>query len=450
MRRYRSILVSFLIPTTGFFIPTTGFAQLEKPVETSVIGAGWASNSINVVPFRKASLVTHKGMQYTAYYDNSHSVVLAKRKLGSAKWERSVTQYKGNVFDAHNSISIIIDGDGYLHVAWDHHSYANHLTPLNYCRSIAPGVLRLSNKLGMSGLNEDMVTYPEFYQLPDGDLLFFFRDGVSGNGNIVLNRYSVETKKWTQIQNAFIDGEDLRNPYWQIAVDNKGVIHLSWTWRESPDAASNHDICYAKSADGGLTWSRSNGEKYALPIKEATAEYVVKIPQNSELINQTSMTTDSSGNPYIATYWKEKDDNAPQYHLLYLRNNSWVNLNTRFRKNDFRLSGGGTKRIPISRPQLLTWEKNDRISAGILFRDEERGNKASIAICQDTDDPVWKCFDLDPSDLGAWEPTFDTGLWEIKKILNLLIQKVQQENNDGKPMTGLPQNLSVLQWTPQQ
>lgn len=441
MKPHQFILVFLLIASAGF-------AQLKRPVEISVIGKGWANNSINVVPFRKATLVTHKGMQYTAYYDNAHYVVLARRKSGSVKWELSTTQYKGNVFDAHNSISIMIDGDGFLHVSWDHHSYEKHLTSLNYCRSVTPGSLKLSDKISMTGLHEDKVTYPEFYKLPAGDLLFFFRDGISGNGNIILNRYSIKTRKWKQIQNAFIDGENLRNPYWQIAVDKKGIIHLSWTWRESPDAASNHDICYAKSLDGGVTWRKSNDEKYVLPIKEATAEYVIKIPQNSELINQTSMTTDQLGNPFIATYWKEKGDKAPQYHLLYLKNNHWINLNTGFRQSDFLLSGGGTKGIPISRPQVLTWEKNSRTSAGILFRDKERGNKASIAVCENTDNRVWKCYDLNASDLGAWEPTFDTGLWESKKVLNLLLQKVQQKNNDGKRTSGAPQNLSVLQWIP--
>ncbi|TKC65145.1 neuraminidase [Pedobacter hiemivivus] len=441
MRVYKIIPVFLLMATVGF-------AQLKTPVKISVIGEGWANNSINVVSFRKNSLVTHQGMQYTAYYDSAHCVVLGRRKLNSTKWEISRTQYKGDVFDAHNSISIMVDGNGYLHVAWDHHSYGKHLTALNYCQSVAPGSLQLSDKIKMTGIHEDKVTYPEFYKLPDGDLLFFFRDGESGNGNIILNRYALKTKKWTQVQNSFIDGENLRNPYWQIVVDKKGVIHLSWTWRESPDAASNHDICYAKSLDGGLTWTKSNGEKYVLPIKESTAEYVIKIPQNSELINQTSMTIDQDGNPYISTYWKEKSDTAPQYHLLYLKNKHWINLNLGFRKSNFLLSGGGTKGIPISRPQVIAWKKDKQVSVGIVFRDEERGSKASIAVCKNIDKPIWVCKDLHSSSLGSWEPTYDTTLWESKQVLNLLLQQVQQKDNDGR-VSVAPQNLSVLQWIPE-
>jgi hypothetical protein len=39
------------------------------------------------------------------------------------------------------------------------------------------------------------VTYPEFYNLPGGDLLFLYRDGSSGMGNLVLARYHVRLGK---------------------------------------------------------------------------------------------------------------------------------------------------------------------------------------------------------------------------------------------------------------
>jgi hypothetical protein len=94
------------------------------------------------------------------------------------------------------------------------------------------------------------------------------------------------------LQNNLIDGQNKRNAYWQTCIDEKGTIHVSWVWRETPDVSSNHDMCYACSKDGGITWQKSTGEKYTLPITAATAEYAVRIPQKSELINQTSMATE--------------------------------------------------------------------------------------------------------------------------------------------------------------
>ena len=42
---------------------------------------------------------------------------------------------------------------------------------------------------------------------------------------------------------------------------------------------TNHDLCYARSLDGGKTWQRSDGTAYQLPITAATAEIAWKIPQ---------------------------------------------------------------------------------------------------------------------------------------------------------------------------
>ncbi len=46
----------------------------------SVIGKGWAANSVNVAVFRKHSLASYKDSQYAAYYDADGYVVLAHRK----------------------------------------------------------------------------------------------------------------------------------------------------------------------------------------------------------------------------------------------------------------------------------------------------------------------------------------------------------------------------------
>ena len=68
----------------------------------------------------------------------------------------------------------------------------------------------------------------------------------------------------------------------------------------------------AKSEDGGKTWKKSDNTSYQLPINAQNAEYIWNIPQNSELINQTSMTVDKKGNHYIATYWRDSDSSVPQ------------------------------------------------------------------------------------------------------------------------------------------
>lgn len=414
-------------------------SQLIYSQQLIPVGDGWANNSVNVTVFRKNSLVTYKDIQFIAYYDNEGFLTLGKRKLPKGEWNIHKTQYTGNVKDAHNVISIMVDGDGYLHVSWDHHGH-----PLRYAKSVEPLSLELGEKQSMTGELEENVTYPEFYKMPNGDLIFIYRDGQSGKGNLVLNRYDVKSRKWSQLQRNLIDGEGKRNGYAQSCVDDKGIIHISWVWRETPDVATNHDLCYAKSLDGGITWLNSQNKKYTLPIIAETSEYIALIPQNSELINQTAMTTDSQGRPYIASYWREPDSDIPQYHIVYNNGIEWKVLNLNFRNTSFSLKGGGTKRIPIARPQLIVDSKGKDTNLFLLFRDEERGEKVSIAVCKDINVSDWKISDLTDFSVGSWEPSFDTELWRDKGLLHIFVQKVDQVDGEGKADIE-PQEVQVLE-----
>lgn len=147
-----------------------------------------------------------------------------------------------------------------------------------------------------------------------------------------MNRYDVKSRKWERVQDVLVDGENERNAYWQLYVDQSGTIHLSWVWRETWHVETNHDLCYARSFDGGRTWYKTNGQKYELPIRLGNAEYACRIPQNAELINQTSMSTDAGGHPYIATYWRNPDSDVPQYRIVWHDGVNWHNRQVSERK----------------------------------------------------------------------------------------------------------------------
>ena len=264
-----------------------------------------------------------------------------------------------------------------------------------------------------------------------------------GKGNLVVKSYDIATSKWSMVHENLIDGEGKRSAYWQAFVDAKSNIHISWVWRESADVASNHDMAYACSKDGGKTWQKTSGEKYQLPINASNAEYACKIPQNSELINQTSMVADQEGNPYIATYFRPEGSNVPQYHLIHF-DGKWHTQSLGFRTQAFSLSGMGTKKIPIARPQLVAWSSKGKLSAMVVFRDEERGSKASVAVNSDLNHTIWKVKDLANTYVGSWEPSFDTELWKSKQQLHLFVQPVEQADGEGKTNTP-PQLVQVFE-----
>ncbi|HEY4108812.1 BNR repeat-containing protein, partial [Puia sp.] len=200
LQRFRNLAALIFL-----FAATQAFTQ--KP-EFTAVAPGWAKNSINTVVFRKNSLASYKDLQYIAYYDSTGHLVLGRRKHNTANWTLHQTQFIGDTRDAHRSISIIIDGKGYLHCCFDQHD-----SRLRYTRSTSPGSLELGPELPMTNANETRVTYPEFYRLPTGDLLFLYRDGASGNGNLILDRYDTKTGTWTRMQDKLIDGEGKRNAY---------------------------------------------------------------------------------------------------------------------------------------------------------------------------------------------------------------------------------------------
>lgn len=385
------------------------------------VGEGYAATSVNTAVFRGSSLATHSDTQYISFYDPEGFVTLGKRKLGTDDWTLHKTQYKGNIKDAHNVISIGVDGDGYLHASFDHHGHALH-----YAKSVEPGSLELGEMEPMTGVDEEDVTYPEFYTLNNGDLIFAYRSGASGRGNLVLNHYDTQSKSWTRVHDVLIDGEGERNAYWQLFADPNGTLHLSWVWRETWLVETNHDLCYARSDDGGKTWKKTDGTLYELPITESSAEKAWKIPQNSELINQTSMTADANGNPFIATYWRDQDSDVPQYRLVWHDGSQWQMSNVGERKTPFSLSGGGTKMIPIARPRIVS----DGKKACYIFRDQERGSKVSVAYTPELGKKEWTVVDMTDFSVDAWEPSHDLNLWNDQRKLHVFVQASHQ--GDGE------------------
>lgn len=140
--------------------------------------------------------------------NKDRNLIIGKRNLNDRKWILHKTQYKAFCRDAHNIVSIGVDGDGFLHVSFDQHAQK-----LKYCKSKYPGSLELTELTSMTGYHENSATYPDFHHLSNGDILFN-RDGSSGNGNLVINYYDLKNKKWNNIQKNLIDREKLRNAYW--------------------------------------------------------------------------------------------------------------------------------------------------------------------------------------------------------------------------------------------
>jgi hypothetical protein len=399
------------------------------------LGEGWARTKVNGAIFRHDPLTSFGDVQVVCFYDPEGRLVLARRELPDGAWEREITPYRGNVRDAHNVACVMFDGEGRLHVAFDHHGH-----PLRYATA-EPGSLELSELRPMVGEREGRVTYPEFHPLPDGDLLFCYRDGASGAGDLVLNRYDLEQRSWSRVQDVLVDGEGERNAYWQLHVTAEGSLHLSWVWRRTPDAATNSDLCYAMSLDGGRTWLRSDATEQPLPITRANAEVAVAIGEGSDLINTTSMTTDGEGRPVIASYWHPEGAPAPQYMLAYHDGSAWRTRQVGERTADFTLGGTGTRAVPIARPLVL--HRAGRTA--VFLRDLDREGRLQVATTDDLAAGAWQIEDLTDSPVGYLEPIFDRRRFLATGVVSLYVQRMGQ--GAGEREADLePQPVRVLDW----
>jgi hypothetical protein len=225
--------------------------------------------------FQQDALISYKGYQYTTYYNADGNVCIARRKLPLGKWMEVILPYATGSSDAHNVISMgICTADGTIHLAYDHHDH-----PLHYCCSVVglanePETMKWhADNFGKNtdelvpGVKISGVCYPRFISRPDSNLFFECRHGSSGSGDNHLRLYTGETHTWSNfgryIQGRDISPEDACAYINRLDYDKNGRLHVSWCWRDTPSAPTNHDLSYAYSDDNGLTWYDTNGDKVA-------------------------------------------------------------------------------------------------------------------------------------------------------------------------------------------
>ena len=276
-----------------------------RVAEVSEIGPVWSGHPVGF------ALLTHGRRQLAAFYDAERRLTVALRTLGEASWQRAVLPTSVG-WDSHNGIALAVDEDGHIHVAGNMHS-----SPLIYFRTTrALDIGSLERVPSMVGTEESSCTYPEFWRGPAGELVFAYRHGRSGSGDHVFNTYDAGKRAWRRLLGTpLTDGEGRRNAY---PVGPRrgpdGFWHLVWVWRDTPDAATNHDLSYARSRDL-VSWETGAGRPLKLPITLATAEIVDPVPSGGGMINNnTRIGFDSRRRPVIAYHKHDAAGNTQLYN----------------------------------------------------------------------------------------------------------------------------------------
>lgn len=301
--------------------PTGGAtASITKDSEVLLTNAGLTIVSyggyLNGESFQQDGIVSYQGYQYAAFWNTSRHVIMARRALPSGAWSTfEFTDYSLSADDAHNTISLgICPGDGTLHLSFDHHS-----NNLHYRKSVAglatnpiaatwaaSSFSAVTSSL-VGSTTVALVTYPRFVTEPGGNkLLFEARLGTSGSGDEYLWEYDAATHAWTSLGMYVYGTVDSINAYPHGLSYTRGGsrLHMSWCWRETPDASTNHDLLYIYSDDHGRTWKNNSGTTVATTgssyaSKNSAGIKVWTIGQNRGLINQEHMAVDATGRVHV-------------------------------------------------------------------------------------------------------------------------------------------------------
>ncbi len=323
----------------------------------------------NTASWDQEKIVTVGRYQYSIYWDADLHLVLARRNLDTNAIDtlRFPDRLEPDQQDdQHRSTQLGVSvADGRLHVTYDH-----HVDELNYRRSVANFLSDPPKNLTRAQFSEPLdlaarhrenrnVTYVRMFNDPEGTLYASYRVGEADSGDTLLHRYDPRATAWTRVGRLFArEGEyalpdgrasRLRNAYTNgFAFDARGRLHVVWTWRERAPRlvgfVANHDLSYAYSDDGGVTWHNDSGRRVADlsrddPISiDDPGLVVLPAPVGSWLLNQGTLALDVDAQPHIfasmSTVETFKQDEADRRYLHVWRESegtwqrSWVDDTT--------------------------------------------------------------------------------------------------------------------------
>jgi hypothetical protein len=286
-----------------------------------------ASSQINSGTDRHCTAHSPSGDDYAVWWDAQRRPIIGKWDATTRNWATfDLSTTPGNPLrspapdDGHNSLSIAVDGNGYIHV-WGN----QHDNVLRYTRSANANDITAWTMPGMTGSNENSVTYPEAIRLANGNLLMTYRNGQSGNGDQYLNLYTTSTATWTQVGQVFkgtapVSPDESAYPA-AIIQDSAGTLHWFYMWRQDDTLASSHDLSYIKSTDGGTTWQTAAGVVQTLPIQPSNTAPAIPGATGSITGLKGGPSVDANNVPHIQLW--EGSSGAWNLHHFYYSAGAW-------------------------------------------------------------------------------------------------------------------------------
>jgi len=318
------VAVSLLLgSTSGISAGDTPPAGILKQLDVAPV---WSAHRTG-----EPELLTRDGRQYIAYYDHDRFLTLAQRELGSDTWKfHRFPVQMGWETGAHARLSIAMDRAGYIHLSCYRRNMLQAPKPppaALYYRSTAPHSIEEFEHLYMISENE-FPHYPTYYTV--GETLFFaYRDGGSGRGDQLLNRYDEERRAWVRVfETPLLDGAGQRNAYVHGSGPRPGPdgrFHLLWVWRETPDHATNNSLSYARTVGNDLhQWESAAGVPVEPPFTIENRELLVDgSPPGGGLSNGLFRMNWDSKQRLVVSFHKFDKEGVSQIYNARFVDDTW-------------------------------------------------------------------------------------------------------------------------------
>ncbi len=403
----------------------------KPPVSSSRLPAflngayNWNGNAFS------PNVCTENGVQYAVWVNTAKKPVIGKRTLSNGStpdgpWTTfDLSTVSGNPLGSpigdnfHYGPRVFVDGTGRIIVTANFHG----VDAFKGVRSTNPG--DISAWTTMSVPDAFNASYPTVVRLSTGQTIMFMRDGSSGDADEYLYQQTDPTANtWVRGPLIFDGRTSDESPYLNnIAVDEaRDRIHVSFTWRGSGLPDTTNDICYAYTDDAGVTWHKSDGTAYTLPITHASAEKIVDTADSgSGLLNQSGGEVDSRGRPHFA--YLLNDASGTQIFHYYLDGTTWHSEQVTNLTFTMNLSvAGGYIDLGISRPAVVCSTDG---KVWIVYRTRHDGLRGTVRAIEVTPGRRRVEGTIMELDLGDWEPVFDTRAMKDRNELHMLATPVK-------------------------
>ncbi|KAK7429883.1 hypothetical protein QQZ08_003505 [Neonectria magnoliae] len=272
MRTLSSIACLLTVSAVQATIQTGSLVTISGAVDVNSQSAWWNP------------LDEYGGYQWLAYLRNplsgsiaNNNVMVARRTESDGAISRDCLKTSSGdcaVFvddNGHNTPSIAVDGDGYVHVFTSMHNEA-----WKYYRSSSPYSATLVDHSSDMPDQTVKITYPVIKRDASGNLRLIVRGEASGDSSArggYFYKYTTSSKTWTRISLwAYRSGYSVYPDDIQFSSD--GDVHIQWEWSKYPASAVRHQGSYVRYTPSSGTYRSASGATVSLPITQNTADIV--------------------------------------------------------------------------------------------------------------------------------------------------------------------------------